>query len=161
VDSFSILLQHGSGVRIANLDVVTEVLRNARCLAPHKTFHADSFHWICGDGEYLPFRDECFDWTIMNGVLNLFPEKLALLGEVHRTLRLGGRLLVADLCCTNALPDYFSEEPDAWAWCMSGACSPEQLAALLDQAGFGRIRIREDDGDDQFCRVIVTSINGR
>jgi arsenite methyltransferase len=47
-------------------------------------------------GEVLPFSDNEFDVVISNGVFNLIPDKAALLKEVSRVLKPGGRLMLAD-----------------------------------------------------------------
>jgi len=46
--------------------------------------------------ENLPFPDDTFDVVISNGVINLIPDKEAVLAEIHRVLKPGGRLMVAD-----------------------------------------------------------------
>ena len=47
--------------------------------------------------EQLPIDDNSIDVAITNGVLNLCPDKPAVLLEVHRVLRPGGRLQMADI----------------------------------------------------------------
>jgi len=110
-------------------------------------------HWVCGDGDQLPFQPESFQWVIMNGVLNLFPDKASLLKEVSRILSPAGQLVGADLCTEGPLPDYFHEERDAWAWCMSGACTEDRLCGLLQEAGLEEIRLHGEEDCDMFHRV--------
>ena len=47
--------------------------------------------------ESLPVPDASVDVVISNGVLNLAPEKRAVLDEVSRVLKPGGRLYLADV----------------------------------------------------------------
>ena len=47
-------------------------------------------------GESLPFADGSFDVVISNGAINLIPDKEAALSEIQRTLKPGGRLMMAD-----------------------------------------------------------------
>ena len=46
--------------------------------------------------ENLSFPDDTFDVVISNGVINLIPDKEAVLAEIHRVLKPGGHLMVAD-----------------------------------------------------------------
>ena len=59
-----------------------------------------------GDIESLPVESGTVDVVISNGVFNLCPDKPRALAEVHRVLRPGGRLLMADII----LEDHVSRE---------------------------------------------------
>ena len=60
--------------------------------------------------EELPVEDNCVDVAITNGVFNLCPDKPAVLREVHRVLRTGGRLQMADvLLHDNITPEEVAE----------------------------------------------------
>jgi arsenite methyltransferase len=59
--------------------------------------------------------DESVDVVISNGVLNLSPRKARALAEVHRVLRPGGRLCVADLTVEDDLPPEVLTSESAWA----------------------------------------------
>ena len=50
--------------------------------------------FIHHDGESLPFADRSFDLVYSNGVLHHTPNTLAVVHEVHRVLRPGGRAIV-------------------------------------------------------------------
>jgi arsenite methyltransferase len=45
-----------------------------------------------GEAEQLPFADASFDVVISNGVIDLIPDKDAVLAGLHRVLRPGGRI---------------------------------------------------------------------
>ena len=49
-----------------------------------------------GDLRELPFDDESFDVVVLDEVLGGSADRLAGLGEAHRVLRVGGRLIIAD-----------------------------------------------------------------
>lgn len=156
VDSFALLETVKTALRIVNLDLVPGVLREGSSLGSRTRGASRTLHWICGDGDNLPFSAASFDWVIVNGVLNLFPRKLPVLKEINRVLSPGGTLVVADLCSTAPLPDYFRQEKDAWAWCMSGAESQESLLSLFHAAGFQETQSRSFQEDDMFQRMVFS-----
>ena len=55
--------------------------------------------------EALPLADASVDVVVSNGVLNLSTRKSRALAEMLRVLRPGGRLALADLVVTQALPE--------------------------------------------------------
>jgi len=56
-----------------------------------------NIEWHLADAEDLPLADGTVDVVITNGVLNLCPDKPTVLAELHRALRPGGRLQMADV----------------------------------------------------------------
>ena len=148
IDSYVLSRAPGVPVTIVGLDVVHEIMLQAMELSSHQRLGGNALWWVCGDGEQLPFHSESFDWVLLNGVLNLFADKLVLLDEIHRILGPSGRFVCTDLCSGSDLPDYFEDEPDGWAWCMSGACTEQNLTDLIEQSGFELIHfIREEEAD--------------
>jgi len=85
----------------------------------------------------LPLPDACADVVISNGAINLAENKDAVLREVFRLLRPGGRLQIADMvrtpttgnsaCCSGE---------ESWADCVSGTLEPDVFLAMLETAGF-------------------------
>lgn len=156
IDSLETALKHGSEVGLVNLDIVFSILKRGRRLALQSGICTESLRWICSDGENLPFKNESFEWIITNGVFNLFPDKPALIKEFYRVLKISGFWVNVDLCCVDSLPDYFYREPDAWAWCMSGACTEDHLAGILKKGGFDSVRMNHQEKGDWFDRVIFS-----
>jgi arsenite methyltransferase len=68
-----------------------------------------------GEMEAIPLPDESVDVVISNGVLNLSPRKARALAEVHRVLRPGGWLCVADLTVEDDPPPEVLSSESAWA----------------------------------------------
>lgn len=153
VDAFALRALHGPALPVVNVDIVFSILREGADLAAPLNGTGSSLHWVCADARQLPFPCEAFHWIVMNGVFNLFPDKPGLLMELRRIMLPGGRLVVTDLCADVSLPDYFRSEKDAWAWCMSGARTKEELGALLRRAGFETVRLEIDEEGDMFHRI--------
>jgi ubiquinone/menaquinone biosynthesis C-methylase UbiE len=68
-----------------------------------------------GRMEALPFRDASVDVVVANGVLNLSTRTSRSLAEMHRVLRPGGRVALADLVVSEALPEEIRKNPIALA----------------------------------------------
>jgi SAM-dependent methyltransferase len=74
--------------------------------------------------------------VLSNCVMNLSPDKPAVLAEAHRVLRPGGRLAIADLATRGELPLAMRQGLAAWSACFAGALEVDELQALLIAAGF-------------------------
>ena len=58
--------------------------------------------------------DAWADVVISNGVLNLFPDKLAGLQEMARVLKPGGRLQIGDILVQRSVGDKAKRDIDLW-----------------------------------------------
>jgi arsenite methyltransferase len=68
-----------------------------------------------GFAEDLPVEDASADVVISNGIINLCPDKLAVLAEMARVLRPGGRLQIADIVVGRPVPQEAKEDIDLWS----------------------------------------------
>jgi ubiquinone/menaquinone biosynthesis C-methylase UbiE len=93
--------------------------------------------------EQLPVADASIDVVISNGVVNLAPDKSKVFAEIHRVLRPGGRLYLADVVVQRELKDEVRNSPDLWAACIAGALPEPELAVLALTSGFHDPRITE------------------
>jgi len=92
------------------VDLSLEMLERARANA--RLVHSGNVFFARASAQALPYADESFDLVISNGVFNLVEDKPQALAEVHRVLRPGGRVHVADQVQT--------EQPVACAWSPGG-----------------------------------------
>jgi arsenite methyltransferase len=67
-----------------------------------------------GLAESLPVSDGWADVVISNGVLNLFPDKLAGLQEMARVLKLEGRLQIGDILVQKSVPASGKKDISLW-----------------------------------------------
>jgi SAM-dependent methyltransferase len=68
-----------------------------------------------GLAEQLPLDSESVDVVISNGVINLCPDKIAVMKEVHRVLKPGGRLQIADIVVHREVPQDKKDDIDLWS----------------------------------------------
>jgi arsenite methyltransferase len=158
IDSLALYLQHRFRFTVINLDPVLIALKKGVELTSSLASEREVMNnWISGDAEELPFTENRFDWVLMNGVFNLFPDKARLLAEVRRIMKPSAALVIADLCSDGPLPEYFSSERDAWAWCMSGAVTEDDLLRLLGDADLDVVRTSVSDEKDMFYRAVFVA----
>lgn len=92
-----------------------------------------------GNAEHLPLPDASVDVVTSNGVLNLVPDKRAAFAEVHRVLKPGGRLQIADVALGQPLSGDCLSNPRLWAECIVGATPEDEYLALVGAAGLDRV----------------------
>jgi len=97
---------------VIGVDMTPAMLARARQSAAASALHNVEFR--DGYAEALPVPDEWADVVISNGVLNLAPDKAAALGEMHRALKPGGRLQIADILVQQPVPASAKRKIDLW-----------------------------------------------
>jgi SAM-dependent methyltransferase len=97
---------------VVGVDMTPEMLAKARVNA--QVVGLTNIEFREGYAEALPVEDTTVDVVISNGVINLSPDKAAVLREVARVLKPGGRLQFADIAVDVALPDSARENIDLW-----------------------------------------------
>jgi arsenite methyltransferase len=102
----------GAGGRVVGIDVTAAMIEKARAHQARLGLGHVAFQ--VADAEALPFPDNDFDAVISNGVFNLTLNKAKALAEVHRVLKPGGRLLLADMVLVAALPPDLSDKVENW-----------------------------------------------
>ncbi len=99
--------------RVLGIDLTPEVVNYAR-----EGLREAGIHWARieeGCAESIPCEDACFDLVVSNGALNLSPDKARAFGEIHRVLRVGGRLQFADIVRSDPTSRASAGDPDAWS----------------------------------------------
>jgi SAM-dependent methyltransferase/TusA-related sulfurtransferase len=94
-----------------------------------------------GNAERIPLPDASVDVVTSNGVLNLVPDKGAAFAEIHRVLKPGGRLQIADVALRRPLTGDCLSNPSLWAECILGATLEDEYMAMLDAAGLACVAI--------------------
>jgi arsenite methyltransferase len=74
-------------------------------------------------------------------VINLSVDKPAVLIEIARVLKPGGRLGVSDIVAEDRLTPEERAERGAWVGCIAGALSKGEYDAGLEAAGFEQVSV--------------------
>ncbi len=68
-----------------------------------------------GFAETLPVEDDSIDVVISNGVINLTPDKRAVMAEVFRALKPGGRIQIGDIVVHKEVPQGAKDDIELWS----------------------------------------------
>ena len=112
IDSIIAAKMVGATGSVIGVDMTPAMVEKAREGAKEAAVHNVEFRQ--GFGESLPVTDSWADVVISNGVLNLFPDKLAGLQEMARVLKPAGRLQIGDILVQKAVPDKGKRDINLW-----------------------------------------------
>jgi arsenite methyltransferase len=94
------------------VDMTTAMLERARASADEMRLGNVELHESLI--ELLPLEDASADVVISNGVIDLAPDKDAVLDEIDRVLRPGGRLQIADVVIHEEVSEDARKRIDLW-----------------------------------------------
>ena len=98
-------------------------------------------HFLKGVIEQIPLPAESVDVVISNCVINLSVDKPAVLTEIARVLRPGGRIGISDVVAEDRLTPAERAERGSFVGCIAGALSKSEYEAGLEAAGFERVSV--------------------
>src|SRR5437764_1990397 len=119
------------------LDMTDEMLalaqRNARAAG------ATNAHFLKGVIEQIPLPANSVDVVISNCVINPSTDKAAVLTEIARVLKPGGRIGISDVVAEDQLAGDERAARGSYVGCIAGALSRGEYKAGLEAAGFEEI----------------------
>ena len=121
------------------LDMTDEMLALARRNAAD--VGATNVHFLKGVIEQIPLPASSVDVVISNCVINLSTDKPAVLTEIARVLKVGGRIGVSDIVAEDRLSREDRAERGSYVGCIAGALSKGEYVALLEAAGFENVSV--------------------
>ncbi len=82
--------------------------------------------------------DGSMDVVLSNCVLNLVDpdDRRRLFAEIFRVLRRGGRAVISDIVCDEAVPERLKHDAKLWSGCISGAFLEHEFLQAFEEAGF-------------------------
>ena len=119
-----------STARLVGVDRSMGMLHQAQHKAPDLT-------WVQADGARLPFCAQRFDFITCQYVLHHVQDKAALLREVWRVLRPGGRFVLSNIC-PQEMADwlYYQYFPTSRARDLEAFWPPEMVVGTMEAVGF-------------------------
>jgi SAM-dependent methyltransferase len=122
-------------IKMVGLDLFAGMLRQAR-------LKSDDIHWVQGNGACLPFAGSSFDLVISQFSFHHVQDKRAMLAQVYRVLRPGGRFVMTNICPREMSGwDIYRYFPQAWQRDMRDFAPRDEIVAWMRRAGFVRIRV--------------------
>ena len=97
-----------------------------------------------GDIEKMPVTSNMADVIISNCVLNLVPNKEAVVKEIFRVLKPGGHFSISDIVLEGDLPGKIKEAAEMYAGCISGAIQKQRYLEIIEETGFTNITIQKE-----------------
>jgi SAM-dependent methyltransferase len=123
--------------RAYGLDMTDEMLALAQANAAEAG--AANAIFLKGVIEQIPLPASSVDVIISNCVINLSVDKAAVLTEMARVLRPGGRIGISDVVAEDGLTPEQRAERGSYTACIAGALSQAEYEAGLAAAGFEEI----------------------
>ena len=121
------------------LDMTDEMLALARRNAAEAG--VTNVHFLKGVIEQIPLPADSVDVVISNCVINLSVDKPAVLTEIARVLKPGGRIGISDIVAEDRLSPDQRAERGSYVGCIAGALSKGEYEAGLHAAGFDQISV--------------------
>ena len=121
------------------LDMTDEMLALARQNAADAEMR--NVHFLKGVIEQIPLPADSVDVVISNCVINLSVDKPAVLTEIARVLKPGGRIGISDIVAEDRLTSEQRAERGSFVGCIAGALSSGEYEVGLEAAGFEQIRV--------------------
>ena len=121
------------------LDMTDEMLALARKNAAEAGVR--NVHFLKGVIEEIPLPAESVDVVISNCVINLSTDKAAVLTEIARVLKPGGRIGISDIVAEDRLTPAERGERGSYVGCVAGALSKGEYLEGLKAAGFAQVSV--------------------
>lgn len=143
IDCFIAARRVGSEGRVFGVDMTDQMLAVARESQPHvaAALGYDNVEFRKGLLEQIPLENVSANVITSNCVINLSPDKPAVLREIWRVLKDGGRAVVADIVADRDVPPRLRADGQLWGECISGALSEDAFLSAFERAGFYGVSI--------------------
>ena len=150
-DAYALSALVGPDGEVVGVDMTDEQLEVAR---RHVDFHTKAFGYSRPNVRFLQgyierldeldLQPGSFDLIVSNCVINLSPDKPAVLREAYRLLKPGGELYFSDVYADRRIPNTLAQDPVLYGECLGGALYWNDFENLAKSAGFADPRLVTD-----------------
>ncbi|RPD41087.1 arsenite methyltransferase [Chitinophaga barathri] len=141
-DCFIARAMTGETGKVIGIDFTPAMIDKARINAEKLGYNNVEFRQ--GDIEKMPLSANTADVVVSNCVLNLVPDKEAVIKEIYRVLKPGAHFSISDIVLEGELPANIREAAEMYAGCVSGAIQKDTYLDFILQTGFGNITIQKE-----------------
>lgn len=141
-DAFIARAETGETGKVIGIDFTDAMINKARTNAEKLAFNNVEFRF--GDIENIPVAANTADVIVSNCVLNLVPNKDAVIKDIYRVLKPGGHFSISDIVLIGALPAALRKSAEMYAGCVSGAIQKDVYMELIQHNGFKNINIQKE-----------------
>jgi SAM-dependent methyltransferase len=141
-DCFVARRSTGATGKVIGIDFTPAMIEKARANAEKMGYHNVEFRQ--GDIEHMPITANSADVVVSNCVLNLVPNKHAVIQDIFRVLKPGGHFSISDVVLVGALPEGIRNAAEMYAGCVSGAIQKQVYMELIDANGFENVTIQKE-----------------
>lgn len=142
-DVYALSALVGEEGEVVGVDMTDAQLAVARS---HQQYHADQFgfskintrfeHGYIEKLAELDLPANSFDLVVSNCVINLSPDKHAVLEQCYNLLKPGGEIYFSDVYAERRVPKELIDDPELWGECISGALYWNDFLNLAKNSGF-------------------------
>lgn len=141
-DAFIARHETGEAGKVIGIDFTPAMIERARQNAEVRGFNNVEFRQ--GDIEHMPVTADTADVIVSNCVLNLVPDKDAVVKEISRVLKPGGHFSISDIVLEGDLPKEIKEAAEMYSGCVSGAIQKDVYLKIIESSGFKNITVQKD-----------------
>ena len=141
-DCFVARKSTGTAGKVIGVDFTPAMIEKARANAEKMGFNNVEFRQ--GDIENMPITANVVDVVVSNCVLNLVPNKHAVLSDIYRVLKPGGHFRISDVGLVGALPNELRNDAEMYAGCISGAIQKQVYLELINACGFKNVVLQKE-----------------
>ncbi len=141
-DCFIARAEAGETGRVIGIDFTPAMIEKAKANAAKLNYNNVEFRQ--GDIDNMPLAGNVADVVVSNCVLNLVPNKDAVMKEIFRVLKPGGHFSISDVVLVGSLPEALRRDAEMYAGCVSGAIQKDVYLELIKSNAFENITVQKE-----------------